>query len=232
MLFLKLWFFAVVALALGITINFILLKSGVKSLVLVSIISISIAVILSYFKTYKRIFVVHNLTELAIYPGIAAVFVPILNVYTLVILLFLISAYDMWAVWKSKIMQKMAKYQINHLNIFSGFFLPYLGKKDRAKLRELKFKYKNSKNLNKKIKGKKIKVNLAILGGGDVVFPIIAAGVFLKYSGLGHAILIILGALLGLSYLFFFAEKKKFYPAMPFITIGMFFGAILGYLIL
>ena len=80
-------------------------------------------------------------------------------------------------------------------------------------------------------KNKKIKVNVAILGGGDVIFPIIAAGVMLKTLGIWAALLVILGAVLGLGYLFFFAKKKKFYPAMPFITAGIFLGGALAYLI-
>ena len=65
---------------------------------------------------------IHNLTELLIYPGLAGVFVPLLSIWTMIFLLVLISVYDMWAVWHSGIMQKMAKYQINKLKIFSGFF--------------------------------------------------------------------------------------------------------------
>jgi presenilin-like A22 family membrane protease len=129
----------------------------------------------------------------------------------------------MWAVWHSGIMQKMAKYQINKLNIFSGFFVPYVSKKVRQKLKKMK---------KSELKKKKIRVNMAILGGGDVVFPIIAAGVMLKTLGLLSSIFVIIGATLGLSYLMFFAEKKKFYPAMPFITAGIFAGIILSYLIL
>jgi presenilin-like A22 family membrane protease len=81
-----------------------------------------IALPLAFTKIYGRNFLVHNLTELFIYPGIAAVFVPILNIWTIIVLLILISIYDMWAVWHSGIMQKMAKYQINQLKIFSGFY--------------------------------------------------------------------------------------------------------------
>ena len=140
-------------------------------------------------------------------------------------LLILISVYDAWAVWHSGIMQKMAKYQINRLNIFSGFFVPYVSKK--VKMQMIKLKESN----NSKLKDKKIKVNIAILGGGDVVFPIITSGVVLKTLGFLPALLVILGATLGLSYLFFFAEKRKFYPAMPFITVGIFLGIAASYLL-
>jgi len=214
---LKVWFFLVVTIALGITLNAIIPEFTNSSIFI-----LIIALPLSFIKIFKRDFVVHNATELFIYPGIAAVFVPLLNMWTIIILLILISGYDMWAVWHSGIMQKMAKYQINKLKVFSGFFIPYMSDKTRAKIKKMK---------KSDVKKKKIKVNLAILGGGDIIFPIIAAGVALKTWGFGAALLIILGATLGLSYLFFMAKKKKFYPAMPFITAGIFLAMIISYLI-
>ncbi len=211
----KLWFFTVIVIALGISFNsFIPLKYS-------SLIALLIAVPLAIEKVYKRNFLVHNATELFIYPGIAAVFVPILNLFTIIALLILISIYDIWAVWHSGIMQKMAKYQINKLNIFSGFFVPYISKKIKMQMQKLP---------KSRLKNKKVRANVAILGGGDVIFPIIAAGVMLKTFGLISALFVILGATLGLTYLFFFAEKRKFYPAMPYITAGIFLGMILGWI--
>lgn len=226
--FLKLWFFIVVVIALGISFNVFL--SGLNSfnfllltIPVLWIIALAFALVLSFIKIYRRDFFIHNLTELFIYPGIAAIFVPILNIYTISLLLILISVYDIWAVWHSGIMQKMAKYQIQKLNIFSGFFVPYVSKKVRLRLKKMK---------KSELKKKKVRVNIAILGGGDVVFPIIAAGVMLKTLGIFSAILVIVGAAIGLSYLLFFSEKKKFYPAMPFISAGIFAGILLSYLIL
>ena len=218
-----------VTIALSISLISVLPK--LKYLTLMVLV---IALPLAFIKIYKRGFLVHNITELFIYPGIAAVFVPILNIYTIIILLIIISIYDMWAVWHSGIMQKMAKYQINKLNVFSGFFVPYVSKKVRLKLKKMK------KTLTKsQLKKKKIKVNVAILGGGDVIFPIITAGVILKtkitlfglqfVGGFIPALFVIAGATLGLSWLFFFAEKKKFYPAMPFITAGIFLGILINW---
>ncbi len=221
---LRAWFFLVVVLALGIF--FYSLTKNFDSMFLqkIPIIATLIAIPLAYFKLYKRNFIVHNATELLIYPGIACVFVPILNIFTIVLLLVLISIYDMWAVWKSGIMQKMAKYQIDKLRIFSGFFVPYISKTMKAKI-------KNLKQSKSKSKLKKIKVNMAILGGGDVVFPIITSGVILKFWGLGPALLVIAGAFLGLLGLFLFSEKKKFYPAMPFITAGIFLAMLISWLV-
>ena len=213
---LKLWFFVVIVLALGISINSFLPKFQY-----LPVIALIIALPFALIKVFNRNILVHNTTELFIYPGIAAIFVPLLNIWTMILLLILISVYDMWAVWKSKIMQKMAKYQINTLKIFSGFFIPYLSKKQGQMIRNLKDK---KSKLNKK----KIKVNVAILGGGDVIFPIIAGGVMLKTLGIWSAIFVILGAALGLTYLLFFSEKKKFYPAMPYITAGIFLGMLIS----
>jgi presenilin-like A22 family membrane protease len=81
------------------------------------------------------------------------------------------------------------------------------------------------------LKNKKVKANVAILGGGDVVFPIITAGVMLVQFGFLPALLVIAGATLGISYLLFVAEKKKFYPAMPFITTGIFLGILAAFLL-
>lgn len=228
----KTWFFIVIIISLGIFFN-----SVIPSFQFSSFVAVAIAIPLAIIKVYKRNFLVHNITELMIYPGIAAVFVPILNIWTVLLLLIIISVYDIWAVWHSGIMQKMAKYQINTLNIFSGFFVPYLSKK--VKLQMQKFKAKKSRK-----KMKKVKVNLAILGGGDVVFPLITAGVILTTAtvrlpfglpsfvgGFLPAVFVILGATLGLGLLFFFSEKKKFYPAMPFISSGVFLALIIYYLL-
>jgi len=215
---LKLWFFAVVTIALGISFN-----SFLPIVKYASIIALIIALPLAFIKIYRINFLVHNSTELFIYPGIAAVFVPILNLWTIIALLIIISIYDIWAVWHSGIMQKMAKYQIHNLKIFSGFFIPYVSNKVKLRLQRIK---------KHQLRNKRIRVNLAILGGGDVVFPIITAGVMLNTFGTTSALFVIFGAVLGLAYLFFLAEKKKFYPAMPFISAGIFAGMILSYLVL
>ncbi len=220
------WFFVVIVLGLGITINAFMSKIAYPNSWIIALI---VAAILGYFKIFKRDIFVHNVTELLIYPGISAIFVPIFNIWTIIILLIIISLYDIWAVWHSGIMQKMAKFQINKLKLFSGFFVPYADKEARDKIALLKQKYKNSKIPESVIKKKKIKVNLAILGGGDVIFPIIAAGVALKtFSSIWASVFVIIGATIALFYLFLFSKKKKFYPAMPFITAGIFLGLLIA----
>ncbi len=72
---LKIWFFVVVVIALGI--SFLSVLSPLNYAVIIALI---IALPLAFIKTYKRSFIVHNTTELFVYPGIAAVFVPLLNI--------------------------------------------------------------------------------------------------------------------------------------------------------
>src|SRR3989338_2318978 len=208
----RVWFFAVVSLALGITINSFILDIAYSSLI-----ALVIALPLAYYKIFKRNIIIHNLSEVAIYPGIAAIFIPLLNIPAMIILLIIISIYDMYAVWHSGFMQKMAKYQMEKLRIFAGFLVPYVNKKD--------VKIKNIK------KGKNLKVSVAILGGGDVVFPLILAGIVLIERGLISALIVTLGATLALSLLFYYSEKGKFYPAMPFITAGCLVFLGLSYLV-
>ena len=214
--FFRIWFFVVVTIAVAVTLNlaFIHLPYAIYF-------AVTLSLILAYFKIFQRNILIHNLTELLIYPGVAAAFVPLLNPLTIIILLILISIYDVWAVWKSGIMQKMAKYQISKIKIFSGFLIPLMTKKQKSQIKNL---------TNKKLKGKKMKLNVALLGGGDIVFPIITAGVFLRNFGIASAWFIMLGATLGLSYIFLFGEKKKPYPAMPYITTGILFGILLWWI--
>ncbi len=215
-IFLRIWFLVVVFLALSISINAFLISFSNSS-----IIALIIALPLALLKIFRRSFVIHNLTELLIYPGIAAIFVPLLNVWTSVLLMLFLSVYDIYAVWKAGFMQKMAKYQMEKVKVFPGFFVPYLDKKAKKQIEKLK----SSKSK------KPIKLSIAILGGGDVVFPLILAGAVFNSLGFMQALIIILGATAALGFLFYISKKGKAYPAMPFITIGVLFALGIIYFI-
>jgi presenilin-like A22 family membrane protease len=225
------WFFLITVIALGLTLNAVFVKINIPSAVAISLI---IAIPLAYMKIFRRDLLIHNITELLIYPGIAAVFVPILNITWLIIILLLISFYDMWAVWHTEFMQKMAKYQMTSVKVFAGFFIPYADKKTKLKIRKIKEKYQgeSQKFLESKLRKEKIKIHLAILGGGDVIFPIIAAGIFYRFFGLLPALVISIFSTIALLLLFYIARKGKFYPAMPFITIGIYLGMLINWIFL
>ena len=184
----KFWFFVSVLFALLISFNAFMDQR----------IALILALIVTIFKVLKPNIIVHNLAELFLYGGLSAIFSGSLTVFSASVLLILISIYDMIAVWKTKHMIKLAKFQAK-LKLFAGLLIPYKhGKQEKT----------------------------AILGGGDIGFPLLFAATVMKFYGL-KALVIPLCASLSLLLLFFYGEKNKFYPAMPFLSIGCFFGLIL-----
>ncbi len=203
----KIWFLLAVVIALTVAGSALIKKE----------IALLIALILGVWKIFKPNFWVHNLTELFIYGGLAAIFVPIFNLWSVVILLILISGYDAYAVWKSKHMITLAESQTK-AKVFAGLMIPYQMTKSTIKKITVKEKEK------RKIKNVPVKIRTAILGGGDIAFPLIFAGVLLKEWGLWQSLIIPVFAALGLAVIFWKGHKDKFYPAMPFISAGCFIG--------
>ena len=202
----KLWYFLAIFICLNIALAAFVNWT----------IAMIIALFLAVYKTFRPSIIFQNLTEVLIYGGLAAIFVPIMNVSSVIFLLLFISIYDYIAVYKTKHMISLAKFQ-SKSKIFTGLMIPYkIGK------------------LRKKGKAKLIKIRTAVLGGGDIGFPLIFAGVVMKglmltnSAGVGFlkALIIPVFATLSLLYLLLNAEKKKFYPAMPFLTIGCLVGWI------
>lgn len=227
----KSWFFF--ALLLGMTIS-------LSAFVFFSM-AFSIALLLVLLRMFFPNVVTHNLVELLMYPGISAIFVPILNIQSTIILLIIISLYDAYAVWKSKHMIVLAKLQSKAGN-FAGLFLPvkdsdakkYSGEK-MQKMHIASSSAFNSSEDSSKIAGNSSVVKhqrIALLGGGDIAFPQIFAGVVFIQSGLLTSLFSIAGATLGLFVLLIIGKKNRFYPAMPFITAGCLFGWAIGLLIL
>jgi presenilin-like A22 family membrane protease len=247
----KFWFFFAVFIAMYKAIYPYFLfttKFSIDPLLIVVI----LAAALSYLKN-KQIWL-HNFTEVLLYGGIAAILVPMLNLFSVFFLLLLISIYDMYAVWHSKHMITLAEFQSGE-HMFAGLDVPYL--KDEIVLKNiiddnldveksfdkepapdssLSSFSKSSKSVKittktetcKKLDSPPVHINHAILGGGDIAFPLIFAGVVLKYSAsYPLALIVVLGSTTALALLFFFSKKGRYYPAMPFISLG----CVCGYLI-
>jgi len=181
----KIWFFIGISFALLISFS-----SFIPELI-----ALILAVVLAGIKVFKPNYIIHNLTEVFMYGGLAAIFVPVLSLTSIFILLAIISVYDAIAVWKTKHMIKLAKFQSN-IKVFAGLLIPY------------------GKN------------KTAILGGGDIGFPLMFAGTILKVSGILDSLLIAVFSTLALGVLLYYAKKNKFYPAMPFLSAG----CLAGYL--
>jgi len=199
----RFWFFIGVVVFLTIALNPFMKQE----------IALTISLVLAFFKVIRPNIFVHNITEVFIYSGFAAIFVPIMNLYAVFMLLLLISIYDIYAVWKSKHMVKLARFQTSS-RAFAGLSIPY----------------KPPKKEDKKKLGKVEKIKTAILGGGDIAFPLIFAGVVMKSTGFLTSLIIPIFVSITLLILLVKSKEDRFYPAMPFLSLGCLAGY--GFIIL
>jgi len=212
----KLWFFLAVFSTMAIAFSAFINQTMAAIL----------ALILAIIKIYKPTTIVQNLTEIFIYGGLAAIFVPVINIFAVFMLLILISIYDVIAVRHTKHMVKLAEFQTKS-KVFAGLLIPYGGK--------WKITKKHKGIIEKKDTGK-----IAVLGGGDIGFPLLFAGVVMKELMLNNpeligflkTLVIPLFVSFALLYLLTTAKKDKFYPAMPYLTVGCIIGYFVVFLIL
>jgi presenilin-like A22 family membrane protease len=206
----KVWYFLAVFVCLSIAFN-----AFINTLI-----AMALAVFFALYKLLRPSVIIHNITEIFIYGGLVAIFVPVLNVFWAFMLLLVISVYDMIAVWKSGHMIKLAKAQ-TEAKVFAGLLIPYSLKKAK-KVKKVRIK-KAAPKKGVKVGGLKT----AILGGGDIGFPLLFAAVVLKDIGFLKALAIPVFVTAALFVLLVLSKKGRFYPAMPFLTAG----CIIGYLI-
>lgn len=203
----KIWFFGAAVVTL-----FFAFGAFTKD-VLSPTVPLVAALVFAWLKVWRPSIIVQNFTELLLYGGLAAFLFSILNVKAAIILLILVSIYDAYAVWKSKHMISLAKFQTES-GLFAGLFLPYRPSKE----------FSTGKGMR-----------TAILGGGDIGFPLLfAASVLKEYALTGQgwlALIIPPFAALALFLLLLYGKKDRFYPAMPFISAGCFAGIILVWII-
>ncbi|MBN1175110.1 hypothetical protein JXA48_00545 [Candidatus Woesearchaeota archaeon] len=233
----KVWYFLAVYVAINFALKLLFSLTRI-SLAAITLISSILALTLAFLKVRKYNFYIHNITEMLMYSGIGT-FIVILfnnNILFVSILLFLIAMYDMIAVWKSGHMIKLAKFTTDN-KLFPGFTMNYDSKKGNTKI------ITNDTKITKTSETKNIKkrTRQAILGGGDVVFPIIFSGVvlgwlfnkgFTRMQSFGLSLITTVFAALALYLLFYYSKKDKFYPAMPFIASGCYLGLGILYLVL
>ncbi len=215
----KLWYALAVWMAISIALGTILPAA----------LAWIIGILATGLKLYKQQPIINNITEIFVYAGIGLLVVPLFEIVWAVLLLIAISIYDAYAVWKSKHMIALAQFQTKS-NLFAGLSVPYQQQKTPAQ-------HSTKKTTHKTIK----QVQTAILGGGDIVFPLILSGTLLhtavqaglsKLSAYILANSVTIGATAGLLILFLNSKPGKFYPAMPFITAGCLIGLGIALLIL
>lgn len=158
---------------------------------------------------------VHNITEVFMYAGLAVLLVPLFSLFWVIVLLVIISIYDIVAVWHSKHMIVMAQAQTER-NLFAGLYIPK-GTKAPQQIRHSGGKQQSA----------------AILGGGDIAFPLLFSGVVMQWlitqsisqvAAIYYSLIVTVTTTVALTLLFMYAKKDRFYPAMPFLSAGAFLG--------
>ncbi len=188
-----------------------------------SIVSLTVAGVLTYAKLVKKNIFIHNITEIFLYGGLAALIVPGVAVFAAAMLLIGISLYDMIAVWKTKHMVTMAKFQTES-KLFAGLMMSYDNTTGKLVAKPPVSKASES-SVNKHLSGNQKGIRTAILGGGDIAFPLIFAGTVMKTTNsFLFPSIIAVTSTIALLFLLIYSEKGKFYPAMPFISAGAFTG--------
>jgi presenilin-like A22 family membrane protease len=215
----RVWFLAAVWLSLTIAFG----------VLVPTIVALLTAAVLAVWKVFWPNPLIHNLTEVFMYAGLAVLIVPILSLWYAVALLVIISLHDMYAVWRSKHMVVMAEAQAKS-NIFAGLYIPKHagGTRRTAVATQAATQARSSPatppSLNR---------SAAILGGGDIAFPLLFSGVVMDWlitrgvtrtAALYETTIITLTTAIALALLLFLAKKDRFYPAMPFVTAGCFVG--------
>lgn len=221
----RFWFFATVWLTLSIA-----LASFMNTIA-----AAVLALLLSVLKIYRPNILLQNISEIFIYGGLAAIFVPIINVFGAFMLLIVISIYDFIAVFKTKHMVKLAEFQSSS-KIFAGLLIPYeRGKVSIKSQIPSKTKVKIGKSSGKAAPGQSV----AVLGGGDIGFTLIFAGVVMKVlmlqdaflTGFLKTLIIPVFVTIALFILLMKGQQDKFYPAMPVLSLGCFVGYLVIWLI-
>lgn len=246
----KVWYFLAVYVAIDFALRLIFTIAGMK-VILISIIGTIVALLLAFLKVRKHNFYIHNITEILMYSGIGTFIVLLFNNNVLIIsiLMLIIAAYDAIAVWKSKHMIKLANFTTDN-KLFPGFAMNYkinknnkttiITKTEKSTKTVRKEETESKTNKVLKTKPKKTDEKQAILGGGDVVFPLIFSGVvlgwlfnlgFSRIQSYGLSLITSAFILLSLYLLFYYGKKDRFYPAIPFIAAGCYVGFGVVYLI-
>ena len=188
-----------------------------------------LALIISFWRLYRPNPIVHNISEVFVYGGLAAFIVNMFNLFAAFMLLIIVSLYDYIAVYRTRHMIKLAEFQ-SKSRVFAGLFIPY-------KREEIPLKAPLAKKAPKQ--AKKSEGSAAVLGGGDIGFTLIFAGVVMKGLMLKEAVLpgflktiiIPIFATFALLFLLVKGQQDRFYPAMPILSLGCFIGYLVVWMI-
>lgn len=153
-----------------------------------------------------------NLLETISYAGAGALFGSVLGVIPAIVLLSILAIYDVIAVYGSKHMQVLAEGAID-TDTFAGFVHP----------KEKQVSYEDFTEGHLDSDGGHA---IGVIGGGDIIMPMIFAVSVLPAFGYFSAAMSSFGAGMGLYILLEKAKDGQFYPALP--AVGG--GAVIGFI--
>lgn len=159
----------------------------------------------------KPLILIHNLAIVLGMAGLGAFLGLRLAPWLVVLFLVIFSIYDFIAVYKTKHMIKMAKEMIASEAIL-GLIIPQKISDFKAELKEIRTKGR-----------------FLILGGGDIVFPLLLCASLVS-QGILESLIVAFFALIGLAfsfYIFISQKTRQPIPALP--PIALF--SIIGFLI-
>ncbi len=177
------------------------------------IVSTLIAVLLTFGVLKAKIVLLHNIGIVLALAGIGAVLGISLKPLSVIILLLILSFYDIIAVYKTGHMVKMAEDMIKSRAIF-GLVIPKKFQGWKENLR------------NVRVPGSEF----MILGSGDIVMPLLLIASVIGFHGLASGLVVFLFSMLGLFltyYLFITQKTRRPMAALPPIAAM----SIVGYLV-
>lgn len=167
--------------------------------------------------------IMRNLFDAISFAGAGALFGSILGIAPAFVLLLLLSGYDYVSVRMTKHMVSLAK-SGTATDTFMGFTYPKGNAAPEVDLDAVDHDIAGPDVADTKPTDRE-GVPVGILGGGDVIIPMIFALTLLSIS-LWAALAAMAGAAAALYLLLSRSSAAKFYPAIPFLTVGLLTGVI------
>ncbi len=190
---------------------------------------------------YSKDHMLRNVLMIFPFAGAGAFFGSVIGLQAALVLLVVLSLYDYFSVNISEHMVNLAKSGVQ-TNTFMGFTYPKedggipledtdMEDGDSAVYRaEDEVEPADAASEGADAASKKGGVGL--LGGGDIVIPLVFAATLLPDYGMFVAVVSVLGAAAGLSFLLVKAQAGRFYPAIPPVAIGSVAGFGVGWMLL
>lgn len=173
------------------------------------------AIALTAWKIFRPSILNKNLAVIFSVAGAGAFIGASFGILPVLIFVLILSVYDFVSVFVTKHMVYMAKAIVETNSAFT-----------------VSIPYKFKKPVTFVSNGKKVKKGFHVfqLGAGDILIPLMFSVSVLSVYTIFHSILTIVGSLVALGLLLYFASKKpgRALPALPVISAGMIIGFIIS----